>query len=436
MATSSQSSRYSSNCSSQSTSVVSSSQQSSVTREENDESLVASALLELATSSQGAATTSSSSSQSDCKQQFGSSTTSNQVTDSRKHAQQTNVLLENKRIKIEPESNVQGTKTAVLLNGQGLKTNVLKAGNKVILANGLDLSQLMSAGQRPGLTLFDLKSAAANSSGQLVTPSSGVTSGQTQSVVGPFIQLRPSTNSIFQPNQIYHLITTSPTSAVNNLSNGSVSSNQPTSFLVANFQQASAAATLASSSSSQINRSPLNDFGYASLSGGESSCSQLSQDDIPGHCGSQSSGSDIGGQKKRGRKRMYAETLEPSASNPIKEFRQRQRMREKAEDDKLDELEARYRQGHSNHEFPEPLESLYEHHGLNIKFNRVKTINKRGKAADEDERSNRKKECARRDSKNYRERAKAKRDLVLKKIDFLDKYFVEVQTLKFKYIFK
>lgn len=133
---------------------------------------------------------------------------------------------------------------------------------------------------------------------------------------------------------------------------------------------------------------------------------------------------------------MYAETLEPSASNPIKEFRQRQRMREKAEDDKLDELESRYRICHSNHEFPEPLESLYEHHGLNIKFNRVKTINKRGKAADEDERSNRKKECARRDSKNYRERAKAKRDLVLKKIDFLEKYFNEVQTLKFKYIFK
>lgn len=444
MVTSSQSSRYSSNCSSQSTSVSSSSTQSIVAREENDESLVASALLELATSSQGAATTSSSQpSQSDCKQSGSSSfhkTSSNQVTIPRKHAQQTsNVSLENKRIKIEPESNTNNvahsTKTAVLLNGQGLKTNVLKAGNKVILANGLDLSQLMSGGQRPGLTLFDLKSAA-NSSGQPVTSSSGVTSGQTPSVVGPFIQLRPSSNSIFQPNQIYHLITTSPTSAANNLSNGSVSSNQPTSFLVANFQQAQAAATLASSSSSQINRSPLNDFGYASLSGGESSCSQLSQDDIPGHCGSQGSGSDIGGQKKRGRKRMYAETLEPSASNPIKEFRQRQRMREKAEDDKLDELEARYRQGHSNHEFPEPLESLYEHHGLNIKFNRVKTINKRGKAADEDERSNRKKECARRDSKNYRERAKAKRDLVLKKIDFLDKYFTEVQTLKFKYIFK
>lgn len=350
-----------------------------------------------------------------------------------------------KCVKLETDSTahdklVLSNKTAFVVNGPGVTTNALKAGNKVLVANGLDLSQVLINGtQRPGLTLFDLKSGA-NGSVQSAS-SSSVVSGQTPStgtVVGPFIQLRSSSangNSIFQPNQIYHLITTSPSGTVNSGSNGSVN-NQPTSFLVANFQTASTAATLSSSSSSQINRSPLNDFGYASLSGGESSCSQLSQDDLPGLCGSQGSGSDFGGQKKRGRKRMYAETLEPSASNPIKEFRQRQRMREKAEDDKLDELEARYRQGHSNHEFPESLESLYEHHGMNVKFNRVKTINKRGKAADEDERSNRKKECARRDSKNYRERAKAKRDLVLKKIDFLDKYFAEVQSLKFKYIFK
>ena len=123
-------------------------------------------------------------------------------------------------------------------------------------------------------------------------------------------------------------------------------------------------------------------------------------------------------------------------SNPIKEFRQRQRMRERQEDERLLQLETRYTNAQLPPQLPVSLEQLYDAHGLNTKFPRVKTAMKRGKAADDSERTNRKKECARRDSKNYRERAKAKRDLIVRKIAFLENLFKSVLSYpKYQYIF-
>ena len=128
------------------------------------------------------------------------------------------------------------------------------------------------------------------------------------------------------------------------------------------------------------------------------------------------------------------------SSNPIKEFRQRQRMRERQEDERLEQLESRFLSSRwvtlaptvgsngTSGTGAASLDQLYEAHGLNTKFPRVKTAMKRGKAADDSERSSRKKECARRDSKNYRERAKAKRDLVVRKIAFLENLFKSVSS--------
>ena len=93
------------------------------------------------------------------------------------------------------------------------------------------------------------------------------------------------------------------------------------------------------------------------------------------------------------------------------------------EDAELFLLESDYQKRYASGEFGLNLDQMYEEGGLNVKFERVKTLNKRGKAADEDERTNRKKECARRDSKNYRERAKQKRDLIVGKIKKLKEFF-------------
>lgn len=126
------------------------------------------------------------------------------------------------------------------------------------------------------------------------------------------------------------------------------------------------------------------------------------------------------GFKKRGRKRLYEGSTgadgTSSTTNPIKEFRLRQRRRELEENLHLIQLEEKYRKS-SN--FNVKLEQLYDVNNLNIQFPRIKTNSKRGKAKDDDERINRKKMCARRDSKNYRERAKMKRELITKKIQLL-----------------
>jgi hypothetical protein len=148
--------------------------------------------------------------------------------------------------------------------------------------------------------------------------------------------------------------------------------------------------------------------------------------------------------KKRGRKKLCStecwsdESGESSSTgrpNPIKEFRQRQRTRERQEDERLYCLEQRYLKNRLP-DLPESLDELYNSRGLNIKFPRVKTLFKRGKASDDNERSDRKKECARRDSKNYRERAKAKRDLVVKKIHFLEDLFTRATIAKYQFVFK
>lgn len=139
--------------------------------------------------------------------------------------------------------------------------------------------------------------------------------------------------------------------------------------------------------------------------------------------------------KKRGRKKVYDSDGSGSVSNPIKEFRQRQRNRERMEDERLAHLEEKYLANRLG-DFPESLEELYSSQGLNIKFPRVKTTMKRGKAANDFERSNRKKECARRDSKNYRERAKAKRDLVLRKINFLQELLLRASLPRYQFVFK
>lgn len=154
------------------------------------------------------------------------------------------------------------------------------------------------------------------------------------------------------------------------------------------------------------------------------------------------------GMKKRGRKKLYSDqcssdgsasnnesSSSQSRSNPIKEFRQRQRTRERLEDERLFSLEQRYLKTRFP-DMPQTLDELYDSRGLNIKFPRVKTLFKRGKASDDNERSNRKKECARRDSKNYRERAKAKRDLVVKKIHFLEDLFTRATIAKYQFVFK
>lgn len=212
-----------------------------------------------------------------------------------------------------------------------------------------------------------------------------------------------------------------------------------------------------------------NIIGRRSFSSGSSSCSSV--DDGSDSCCSSSGGGAIcnpaatgilissnsshtsSGTKKRGRKRLYDHCSDQmmmhhphyhhqqehqqhhhAPSNPIKEFRQRQRVRERQEDDRLTQLENRYKST------AQPLTSvqlddLYDSHGLNMKFPRVKTTTKRGKAADDSERTNRKKECARRDSKNYRERAKAKRDLIVKKISFLEDLLKSISCPKYQYVF-
>lgn len=150
--------------------------------------------------------------------------------------------------------------------------------------------------------------------------------------------------------------------------------------------------------------------------------------------------------KKRGRKKLCStdgwsdgsgsgESSSQGRSNPIKEFRQRQRTRERQEDERLYSLEQRYLKSRFP-DLPESLDELYDSRGMNIKFPRVKTLFKRGKASDDNERSDRKKECARRDSKNYRERAKAKRDLVVKKIHFLEDLFTRATIAKYQFVFK
>jgi len=139
--------------------------------------------------------------------------------------------------------------------------------------------------------------------------------------------------------------------------------------------------------------------------------------------------------KKRGRKKVYDSDGSGSVSNPIKEFRQRQRNRERMEDERLAHLEEKYLANRPG-DLAESLEELYSSHGLNIKFPRVKTTMKRGKAANDFERSTRKKECARRDSKNYRERAKAKRDLVLRKINFLQELLLRASLPRYQFVFK
>lgn len=139
--------------------------------------------------------------------------------------------------------------------------------------------------------------------------------------------------------------------------------------------------------------------------------------------------------KKRGRKKVYDSDGSGSASNPIKEFRLRQRNRERLEDERLSHLEEKYLANRLA-DCPESLDELYSREGLNIKFPRVKTTMKRGKAANDFERSNRKKECARRDSKNYRERAKAKRDLVIRKINFLEELLRRASLPRYQFVFK
>ena len=172
------------------------------------------------------------------------------------------------------------------------------------------------------------------------------------------------------------------------------------------------------------------------------SCSSCSSMDGSDSCGSSSGGCcDTSSQefdsnsstssRRRGRKRLYEAIglrTDSMPSNPIKEFRQRQRLREKQEDEMLRQLESRYRSSRFP-TLPSSLDELYECRGLNMSFPRVKTAIKRGKAIDDSERNNRKKECARRDSKNYRERAKAKRDLVVRKIAFLQDLFKSFSVL-------
>ena len=189
------------------------------------------------------------------------------------------------------------------------------------------------------------------------------------------------------------------------------------------------------------------DNGRRSFSSGSSSCSSV--DGSESCCSSSGGGGGIlissnsshtSGIKKRGRKRLYDHCSDQmlmhqqhAPSNPIKEFRQRQRVRERQEDERLGQLETRYK--NSGQLMAMPLDQLYDSRGLNMKFPRVKTAMKRGKAADDSERTNRKKECARRDSKNYRERAKAKRDLIVKKIAFLEDLLKSISAPKYQYVF-
>jgi len=153
---------------------------------------------------------------------------------------------------------------------------------------------------------------------------------------------------------------------------------------------------------------------------------------LPDHCSLSDEGGSGGNESSSSSTHSHHHQ---GRSNPIKEFRQRQRTRERMEDERLFSLEQRYLRAKLP-DLPESIEELYESRGLNIKFPRVKTLFKRGKASDDFERSNRKKECARRDSKNYRERAKAKRDLVVKKIQFMEDLLNRTTMAKYQFVFK
>lgn len=144
-------------------------------------------------------------------------------------------------------------------------------------------------------------------------------------------------------------------------------------------------------------------------SGGNSSCS--SQDDINDNL------SDSSANGKRGRKVKYPRT--EGDYNPVKEFRNRQRKQQNEEDEKLAVLEEQYKK--SNSSCHVTLEELYFKHQLvELVPERTEKRIKRKEAENVEEKKMRKRLQARRDSKNYREREKRRREFITKRVKLLE----------------
>lgn len=386
-----------------------------------DESVVASALIDLAGGS-NAQSKSSSTSNSDIKPiNLSNNTSSSPSSDATsKKAQQHAVLLHPQNATIDQQANnatipvLPGQRQNLAMVALTVKSN--DHGQRVLqLPNGLELLL-----QPKTATLNN----AASSSPSIINSSNrtNVHNGNSSLINGSKVTNITISKAFVTSTSTYVSSNDANNNNNNNNSNNSSSSGNNTSSISnsnsnnsnnINHRKTSPREQSTTVTSNALQLQP-NVFHFFSPS------SSANQQNNSASANFASSSSSVG-FKKRGRKRLYegANGADGSSSstNPIKEFRLRQRRREHEENLLLHELEEKYR---NSSDFSIKLDQLYDVNNLNIHFPRIKTNLKRGKAKDDVERITRKKLCARRDSKNYRERAKMKRELITKKIHLLE----------------